>query len=141
MTSTLERRQALKVVGLGLAALGGSVVVSRGEAATASDAPLLAEGAGTLKLLMERLAKAPRRRNFKTVPMILNDKSQWDDEALREIMAYKAGPKQVWDVTDIEGAWLNGMRNALNAQIWSFRHPDFLIVAECHGSAHLALYD
>ena len=33
------------------------------------------------------------------------------------------------------------MRNALNAQIWSFKHPDFLAVSATHGSAHLALYD
>jgi hypothetical protein len=33
------------------------------------------------------------------------------------------------------------MRNALNTQIWSFRHPDFLAVSATHGSAHLALYD
>ena len=33
------------------------------------------------------------------------------------------------------------MRNALNAQIWSFKHPDFLVVSSTHGTAHLALYD
>jgi hypothetical protein len=33
------------------------------------------------------------------------------------------------------------MRNALNAQIWSFNHPDFLAVSATHGTAHLALYD
>ena len=33
------------------------------------------------------------------------------------------------------------MRDALNAQIWSFKHPDFLVVAECHGTAQVALYD
>jgi hypothetical protein len=33
------------------------------------------------------------------------------------------------------------MRNALNAQIWSFKHPDFLVLSATHGSAHLALYD
>lgn len=141
MTSMLERRQALQAVGLGLAALGGSLAASRAEAAGASEDPLLAEGSGTLKILMERLAKAPRRRDFKTVPMILNEKSQWDDEALREVLAYKPSPKQVWDNTDVESPWLNLMRNSLNAQIWSFKHPDFLAVSATHGSAHLALYD
>jgi hypothetical protein len=33
------------------------------------------------------------------------------------------------------------MRNAMNAQIWSFRHPNFLALSATHGSAHLALYD
>src|SRR6202048_4457641 len=50
-------------------------------------------------------------------------------------------PKQAWDNTEIAGPWLNLMRNALNAQIWSFKHPDFLAVSATHGSAHLALYD
>ena len=33
------------------------------------------------------------------------------------------------------------MRNSLNAQVWSFKHPDFLVVSATHGSAHLALFD
>jgi hypothetical protein len=33
------------------------------------------------------------------------------------------------------------MRNALNSQIWSFKHPDFLVVSVTHGTAQLALYD
>jgi hypothetical protein len=90
---------------------------------------------------MTRLAKAPRRRDFRSVPMILDDPAQWDDAALREVLAYTAGPKQVWDDSAIDGPWLNLMRNSLNAQIWSFRHPDFLAVSATHSSAHLALYD
>ena len=49
--------------------------------------------------------------------------------------------KQVWDNTVLDSPWLNLMRNSLNAQIWSFKHPDFLAVSATHGSAHLALYD
>ena len=52
-----------------------------------------------------------------------------------------AGAKQVWDSTEIGGPWLNLMRNALNTQIWSFKHPDFLAVSVTHGTAQLALYD
>jgi hypothetical protein len=33
------------------------------------------------------------------------------------------------------------MRNSLNTQVFSFRHPDFLEVSATHGSAQLALYD
>ncbi|MDE2516621.1 MAG: hypothetical protein KGL12_11385 [Rhodospirillales bacterium] len=29
----------------------------------------------------------------------------------------------------------------MNAQVWSFRHPDFLCVSATHGTAHLAIYD
>lgn len=36
---------------------------------------------------------------------------------------------------------LNLMRNSLNAQVWSFKHPEFLMVAACHSTAQVALYD
>ncbi|HEX2944243.1 MAG TPA: transcriptional initiation protein Tat, partial [Rhodopila sp.] len=62
-------------------------------------------------------------------------------EALSEVIAYRGTPRQVWDNTDITSPWLNLMRNSLNAQIWSFRHPDFLVVSATHGTAHLALFD
>ncbi len=142
MIDLVERRQALKAFGIGVAAAGAGIAFSsRADAATEMGAPVLEAGASSLRALMERLANAPRRRDFKTVPMILNEPSQWDDEALREVMAYKPVPKQVWDNTAIESPWLNLMRNSLNAQIWSFKHPDFLAVSLTHGSAHLALYD
>jgi len=140
MSVFAERRWALQALGLGLSA-AGAAVAGGSDAAAAIRTPLLDTGASNLRALMELLAKAPRRRDFKTVPMILNDRSQWDDEALREVMAYKPVPKQVWDNTVIDSPWLNLMRNALNAQVWSFKHPDFLAVSLTHGSANLALYD
>jgi len=73
--------------------------------------------------------------------MILTHRDQWDHEALTAVLAYEPAPKQAWDNTDIASPWLNLMRNSLNAQIWSFKHPDFLAVSATHGSAHLALYD
>ena len=42
---------------------------------------------------------APRRRDFKTVPMILERPDQWDHAALAEVTGYRGGPKQVWDNT------------------------------------------
>jgi intracellular sulfur oxidation DsrE/DsrF family protein len=86
------------------------------------------------------MRRAPRRRDFKTVPMILNDPDQWDHAALSEVIAYRGAPKQVWDNTGIASPWLNVMRNSLNTQVWSFRHPDFLVVSATHGTAHLALF-
>jgi len=119
-----------------------AVAASQSGAAQAAVTPDLApSGAGKLKALAERLSKAPRRRDFKSVPMILTDESQWDHEALAEVLAYSAGPKQIWDPVDIAGPWLNLMRNSLNAQIWSYKNADFLCVSGTHGSAHLALYD
>jgi hypothetical protein len=110
-------------------------------AAAAVEPALTPPGATHLEALKKRLAQAPRRRDFKTVPMILNDPEQWDHQALTEVLSYRPAPKQVWDNTEIGSPWLNMMRNALNSQIWSFKHPDFLTVSMTHGTAHLALYD
>ncbi len=98
-------------------------------------------GAGQLRSLMEQLAKAPRRRDFKTVPMILDTPDLWDAQALDAIIAYRGSMTQLWDNTEVGSPWLNLMRNSLNTQVFSFRHPDFLEVSATHGSAQLALYD
>jgi hypothetical protein len=110
-------------------------------AAAAMEPALTPPGATHLDALKKRLARAPRRRDFKSVPMILDHEEQWDHEALTEVLSYGQTPKQVWDNTDIGGPWLNLMRNALNSQIWSFKHSDFLAVSVTHGTAQLALYD
>ena len=137
---TTRRRDTFHLLGLG--ALAGAAMLGTGSPAhAAAKAGLLPKGAGALDELTKCLAAAPRRRQFKTVPMILTEPEQWDHEALTEVLAYKPQQKQCWDMTEIGGPWLNLMRNALNAQIWSFKHPDFLVVAECHGTAQMALYD
>jgi len=73
--------------------------------------------------------------------MVLNDPMLWDHEALDEVFAYAGGPRQVGDNTDIAGPWLNLMVNALDAQIWSYKHPDFIAVSATHGTAQFALFD
>jgi len=60
---------------------------------------------------------------------------------LTDALPYQPAPKHARDNSDIAGPWLNLMRNALNTQIWSFKHPDFLAVSVTHGTADLALYD
>lgn len=141
----MGRREALKNMmlglGAGLAAVGAGHVAWAGSGKSSAPADLLPAGAVTLKELSKRLEKAPRRRDFKTVPMILTDPSQWDEKALNEILHYAGAPKQVWDNTDLEGPWLKLMRNSMNVQIWSFKHPNFLALSATHGTAHLALYD
>jgi hypothetical protein len=127
------RRQTLKTLGVALAAAG--------TVAAAPDQPgIPADAHRTLDALMQRLA-TPRRRDFKSVPMILDQPDQWDAEALDAVLHYAGGPKQGWDNTDLHGPWLNVMRNSMNTQIWGFRHPDFLCVSVTHGPAQLALYD
>ncbi|MFC3207605.1 thiosulfate dehydrogenase [Aquamicrobium soli] len=136
----LKRRHIIQAAGAVAAA--GVLGLPQAAAAKAGDvASEIPSDGGRLKGLAEALAKAPRRRDFKTVPMILTKPSEWDDEALRLVLDYKSPHKQAWDNTVIGGPWLNLMRNSLNAQIWSFRHPDFLVVSATHGSAHLALLD
>jgi hypothetical protein len=138
MSMDLGRRSAL--LGLGSAALGAAVLSADGGHGAAAESPMT-EGASTLRDFSVRLAKAPRRRDFKTVPMILDHPELWDAAALDEVIAYRGAYKQVWDNTAIAAPWLNLMRNSINAQVFSFRHPDFLAISATHGSAHLALFD
>ena len=133
-----DRRLAL--LGLGVAA-GAAALGSNSASAAKASAVWMAEGAATLKALHARLDAAPRRRNFKTVPMTLENEDYWDHEALQELLAYRGAPKQIWDNKDLAGPWLNLMRNNLNVQIHSFRRPDFLIISATHALAHLAMYD
>src|SRR6267378_8147155 len=114
------RRDVLGTFALAMAT-GAIGVASAGvkPAAAAVESTLTPPGATHLDALKKRLAQAPRRRDFKTVPMILNHQEQWDHEALTEVLSYLPVPRQAWDNTDIAGPWLNLMRNALNSQIWS----------------------
>ena len=138
MTIDNSRRNAL--VGLGALAAGAAALAA-GPSRAATTERIIPPGARELSELTERLRRAPRRRDFKTVPMILQRPDFWDDEALKEIIAYRGTSKQVWDNTNLAGPWLNLMRNSINAQIFSFGHKDFLAVSGTHGTAHLALFD
>jgi hypothetical protein len=140
MKTAPGRRFALVTMGLGMVASATGFAALDDGVASAAEPSLLPPEAKSLEELTARLSRAPRRRDFKTVPIILNDPNQWDHAALSEVIAYRGAPKQVWDNTGIAGPWLNLMRNALNAQVWSFRHPDSLAVSATHGTAHLALF-
>ncbi len=136
------RRRVLRTFALTMTASAIGVASAVAKPATvAVESALTPPGATHLDALKKRLATAPRRRDFKTVPMILIDPEQWDQEALTEVLSYGAAQRQVWDNTAIGGPWLNLMRNAVNSQIWSFSHPDFLAVSVTHGTAQLALFD
>ena len=141
----IPRRRSLKGFGIVLAAMGlartAAAAPNTPPAETDGPGSLLPPGAHLLEVLIAKLAAAPRRRDYKTLPMILERREDWDAEALDDILHYTGGPKQSWDNTDISGPWLNVMRNSVNSEVWSFRHPDFLCVSATHGSAQLALYD
>ena len=115
----ISRRTIVAGGGLAVASSQTGTVLA---AVTTDFAP---SGAGKLKALAERLNKTRRRRDFKSVPMILTSPDQWDHEALAEVISYGGGPKQIWDHTEIAGPWLNLMRNSLNAQVWSFEESGF----------------
>jgi hypothetical protein len=136
------RRQSLKGLGFALAAAGLSARAAASPAAPAKPAaPLALAGAHTLEALSARLAAIPRKRDYKTLPMICDHRQQWDADALDAVLLYSGGPKQAWDSTDINGPWLNVMRNSMNSEVWSFGHPDFLCVSATHSTAQFALYD
>src|SRR6201998_105953 len=138
MTIDNSRRAAL--VGFGALAIG-TAALSTAPPPPATTEQIIPPGAQELAELTGRLRRGPRRRDFKTVPMILEHPDFWDDEALKEVIAYRGTRKQVLDKTNLAGPWLNLMRNSINAQIFSFGHKDFLAVSATHGTAHLALFD
>ena len=86
---TIPRRTALQAIGLGLTACAAGVLSPRRASAKENEAASLAPHDGhELQKLPDRLAKIPRRRGFKTVPMILTDPEQWDAEALKQVISY-----------------------------------------------------
>lgn len=130
-----SRRSALLSLGLASVATG---LGGRAAAATVKAAP---PGAGALADLGRRLSAAPRRRHFSTVPFLVDRPELWDHEASAELLAYRGGPKQVWENSDLGAAWINLMREAMNGQIFAHGHADFLPVSATHGTAHLALFN
>src|SRR5712671_3431098 len=105
------RRGVLRTFALTMAAGAIGLASAAAKPATATvESALTPPGATHLDALKKRLAQAPRRRDFKTVPMILNNQEQWDHEALTEVLSYRPAPKQVWDNSDIGCPWLNLMR-------------------------------
>ena len=136
MEFSTDRRNAIATIGAGLAMSG--LVES---APAAEEREVEPSTSKNLREFSEHLASIPRRRDYKNVPMIADKPDLWDAAALNALTAYNGGPKHVWDHTDLAGPWLNGMRNTLNAQVYSFNEPNFLCVSGTHGPAHLALYD
>ena len=121
-------RRALSGLTAGLAAMG------------AGSASAATSGASTPAELQAQLAKLPVRRDFKTVPLVLETPDMRDDAAIREVAAYRGGPRQVWDNKDIGSNWCGYMRNAMNGQTLSFKNKDFITVSMTRGDAQLALF-
>jgi hypothetical protein len=115
--------------------------LTAGFAALAATPAVAASGANSLAELQTRLAKLAPKRDFKTVPLVLDSPDTWDDAAIREVAAYRGNPRQVWDNKDLTSGWTGFMRNALNGQTLSFKNQNFLTVSMTRGDAQLALFD
>lgn len=138
----IKRRTALRAMGLAsisMVAFAGQQGARAGETADTSFSSLQ-NGATKLRELGERLAAIPRRRGFTEVPFVLTDPAYWDRDAAAEVLSYRYRSRQVWENTDINGAWPNLMREAMNGQVFSYGFTDFLMVSATHGNAHLALF-
>jgi hypothetical protein len=138
MKVRIGRRSATKLVGAAAAA-SLSMRIGAGGALAADDTDYLPAEAARLKRLFQELAGLPRRRTFKTLPMILTRPEQWDSEAVDAVIAFD-GPRQLFDTTRLAGPWVNQIRNTLNTQVFSLQQSNFLCVAAPHGGAALALF-
>lgn len=73
------RRDILRTFAFTIATTAIGVASAAAKPATAAiGSALTPPGATYLEDLKKRLAQAPRRRDFKTVPMILDHPEQWD---------------------------------------------------------------
>src|SRR5258708_36506077 len=106
------RRRVLKTFALTMATSAIRLASAGAKpAAAAVQSGLTPPGATRLDAVMKRLAGAPRRRDFKTVPMILDHPEQWDHEPLTEVLPYSPGPKQAGASIDIASPWHGLIRN------------------------------
>jgi hypothetical protein len=137
-----SRRSALRVIGQAAALLAAAASPAMAAAkAPEQQSSATVPSAGALNALGQRLANAPRRRGFQTVPFVLTSPDLWDHEAAAEVLAYKYRSLQMWESTELAAPWINLMREAINGQVFSHGNPDFLAVAAVHGTAHLALFN
>jgi intracellular sulfur oxidation DsrE/DsrF family protein len=90
--------------------------------------------------LTRRLAAIPRRRGFSKVPFLVTSPEYWDQPAAALVLGYRYRSQQMWENSELGGAWLNLMREAVNGQVFAHDNPDFLAVSATHGTAHLALF-
>lgn len=143
ITSSTDRRSALKLFLAAPAALSivgatASAAQTQGSRAAVTEPT---SNSSLLATLQGRLAALPRKRNFSTVPFLVDRPELWDKEASETLLTYTGRSIQVWEITDLAGPWLNLMREAMNGQVFAHSHPDFLPVGAVHGLAHLALFN
>ena len=136
-----ERRNALRMFGFAALSISALLPHRQAEAKEASaDELRSSSGASQLSQLTQRLAAAPRRRDFDAVPFMITDRRYWDHEAAAEVLAYQPKSRQLWENTDIAGPWPGLMREAMNGQVFGNHNENYLAVSATHGLAHLSLF-
>ncbi|NVN01568.1 MULTISPECIES: transcriptional initiation protein Tat [Asaia] len=130
----LDRRKLI----LAAASLGMAAPVSGLAATVLPPTPAPQNGLSDLSRL---LASLPRRRQFTTVPRLLDHPDLWDDVAFDALLAYRGQQKMIGTGTSLAGNWPSEAQNLLNSEIFSFVHPDALLVMALWGEAQLALYN
>jgi len=91
--------------------------------------------------LSRQLTALPRRREFTTLPRLLDHPDLWDDVAFDALRAYRGAERMIGTGTALSGSWPVEAQNLLNSEIFAFGHPDALLVMALWGEAQLALYD
>lgn len=124
-----------------LQTFGGAIVAAAAFKPERAHAASSVNPGGALAALGKRLAEAPRRRGFATVPFMVDRPELWDHEAASALTGYAGGPRQVWEATEIAAPWLNLIRESVNGQVFAHGHRDFLAIAAVHGNAHLSLFN
>jgi intracellular sulfur oxidation DsrE/DsrF family protein len=137
-----NRRKLLLIFGHTTAALASIGIVRPAFARPPAtpDTTYVGKSTGALKELSDRLLAAPRRRDFKSVPLVVTDRGDWDHDAAAQLLSYKYRSIQVWENANLSGPWLGLMREAMNGQVFAHGNTDFLAVSATHGEAHLALF-
>lgn len=130
----VERRKLL----WGAAALGMAPPLPGLAATVLPPSPAPQSG---LSDLSRQLAALPRRRQFTTVPRLLDHPDLWDDVAFDALLAYRGAQKMLGTGTALSGNWPNEAQNLLNSEVFSFVHPDALLVMALWGEAQLGLYN
>jgi hypothetical protein len=99
----INRRKTLLTFGrvtAGLAAIGiGRSALAKPLAANdlAASKSAREQSKDALRELGDRLHAAPRRRDFKSVPLVVTNPNDWDHEAALEVLSYKYKSIQAWD--------------------------------------------
>jgi hypothetical protein len=101
--------------------LGRVAIIAEVTDRGAADVTLQPASAKNLREFSNRLAELPRRRDYKTVPMIADKPDLWNKAALDLVMNHNGGLRQAWEHTDLNGGWLNGMRKTLNGQLYAVK--------------------